>query len=55
MNEDTLSNNLRYAKEKVIFLEIAKSALESDNQNLRSMVKSLEDKNALLLIQIQKL
>lgn len=44
MTEERLTNNLRFAKEKIRELENERNLLQSDNENLRSMLKSLQEK-----------
>ena len=52
MTEERLSYNLRYAKEKIKELENEKGVLQLDNENLRAMLKSVQEKNQLLAVKV---
>jgi hypothetical protein len=54
MTEERLQNNLRYAKEKTAEAENDNRILQSDNDNIRLMLRSLEEKNRTLLDKLAK-
>lgn len=55
MTEVRLENNLRFAKERIKELENETQVLTNDNNNLRLMVKSLEEKQKYLVDKLVKL
>lgn len=52
MNEQRLTSNLSYVKEKIREIENEKAIKDSDNENLRFMVKCLQEKNQLISVKL---